>query len=208
VPNRAPRIAVLAGVNGSGKSSVAGAQIRQNGGNYYNPDEFAKELRKNSSMSETEANSHAWREGKLRLEAAIENRTDFIFETTLGANTIPGLLAEALDEGIDVVMIYVGLDSVDRNIARVRARAQAGGHDIPEEKIRERYTSSMANLVKLAPRLTELRVMDNSIDVADVKTTLTKPLLLLHAKNGKIVGTCNVTAFPEWAKPVLGQLLP
>jgi predicted ABC-type ATPase len=202
------RIAVLAGVNGSGKSSVAGAQIRQRGGDYYNPDEFTRELRKGSSMSEAEANSHAWLEGKRRLEAAIQHRTDFTFETTLGANTIPRLLAKALDEGIDVVMVYIGLDSVDRNIARVRSRAKAGGHDIPEEKIRERYTSSMANLVKLAPRLTELRVFDNSVDVDDMKTTLTRPRQLLHAKDGEIVSTSDVNTFPDWAKPVLGQLLP
>jgi hypothetical protein len=66
----------------------------------------------------------------------------------------------------------------------------------------------MANLVKLAPRLTELRVFDNSIDVGDVKTTLTRPKQLLHAKEGKIVGTSDLNTFPDWAKPVLGQLLP
>jgi predicted ABC-type ATPase len=36
---------VLAGTNGAGKSSVAGALIRSSGGDYFNPDEVAKRLR-------------------------------------------------------------------------------------------------------------------------------------------------------------------
>ena len=39
-----PRIHVLAGVNGAGKSSIGGAAIRAFGGEYYNPDEAARGL--------------------------------------------------------------------------------------------------------------------------------------------------------------------
>ena len=41
---RPPRIYVLAGVNGAGKSSIGGAAFRQSGGDYYNPDEVAASL--------------------------------------------------------------------------------------------------------------------------------------------------------------------
>ena len=40
----APRLYVLAGVNGAGKSSIGGAMIRASGADYYNPDEAAKAL--------------------------------------------------------------------------------------------------------------------------------------------------------------------
>jgi predicted ABC-type ATPase len=39
-----PRIFVLAGVNGAGKSSIGGAAFRQFGSDYYNPDEAARAL--------------------------------------------------------------------------------------------------------------------------------------------------------------------
>ena len=37
-------------------------------------------------------------------------------------------------------------------LQRVQERVAAGGHDIPEQKIRERYVNSRANLVKLMPQ--------------------------------------------------------
>ena len=53
-------ITVLAGVNGAGKSSVAGAYIRQKGGDYYNPDEFTRSLlAQNPGLAPAEANSLA-----------------------------------------------------------------------------------------------------------------------------------------------------
>ncbi len=51
-------------------------------------------------------------------------------------------------------------------MARVRARVAAGGHDIPESKIRERYTSALENLILLMPNLAHLQVYDNSVNVA------------------------------------------
>ena len=58
-------ITVLAGVNGAGKSSVAGAYIRAAGGDYFNPDEFTRSLlRQNPGLDPAEANSLAWTRGK------------------------------------------------------------------------------------------------------------------------------------------------
>ena len=37
--------------------------------------------------------------GKRRPEKAIAQRLDFVFETTLGGNTIPQLLERVLDAG-------------------------------------------------------------------------------------------------------------
>ena len=43
-PARLSRIYVIAGVNGAGKSSIGGAAFRAFGGDYYNPDEAARQL--------------------------------------------------------------------------------------------------------------------------------------------------------------------
>jgi hypothetical protein len=61
-------------------------------------------------------------------------------------------------------MWFVGLSSAELHMARVRSRVARGGHDIPEERIRERYDRSRINLIELMPRLTELKVYDNSFE--------------------------------------------
>src|SRR5688572_5180363 len=127
---RRSRIHVIAGVNGAGKSSIAGAAFRDFGGEYYNPDEAAARLRHaNPGIPVPESNSIAWHQGRRLLERAIAERLDFAFETTLGASTIPRLLAHATSIGIRVHIWYVGLASPELHIARVRARVRAGGHD-------------------------------------------------------------------------------
>jgi predicted ABC-type ATPase len=199
-----PCLYVLAGTNGAGKSSVGGAMFRENGSEYFNPDEAAQRFRStNPGMTQEEANSAAWRQGKRLLERAIAERLDFAFETTLGGHTIAALLHRALSEKMEVRIWYVGLATPELHIARVRSRVAAGGHDIPEAKIRERYEKSRLNLVDLMPNLTELRVFDNSEEGDPRKGVAPRPRLLLHMNHGKIVDSCELTRTPEWAKPIL-----
>ncbi len=199
-----PCIFVLAGTNGAGKSSIGGAMFRESGAEYFNPDEAAQRLRAaNPGMTQEEANSAAWRQGKRLLERAISERLDFAFETTLGGHTIAGLLARALSKKMEVRVWYVGLATPELHIARVRSRVAAGGHDIPEAKIRERYESSRLNLVDLMPKLTELRVYDNSEEGDPRRGIAPRPKLLLHMDHGKIVDSCDMAETPEWAKPIL-----
>ena len=63
-----------------------------------------------------------------------------------------------------MVVWYVGLDSVERHLERIRARVARGGHAIPEDQVRRRYDQSRLNLVRLLPGLAELHVYDNSAD--------------------------------------------
>ena len=201
---RTPCIYVLAGTNGAGKSSVGGAMFRESEAEYFNPDEAAQRLRAaNPGMTLEEANSAAWRQGKRLLERTISERLDFAFETTLGGRTIAGLLARALSEKMEVRVWYVGLATPELHIARVRSRVAAGGHDIPEAKIRERYESSRLNLVDLMAKLTELRVYDNSEEGDPRSGIAPRPRLLLHMDHGKMVDSCDLTKTPEWAKPIL-----
>ena len=207
-PEQTACIYVLAGTNGAGKSSIGGEMFRQKGTDYFNPDEAARRiLAANANVPITRANEIAWNEGKRLLERAIAERLNFAFETSLGGKTITELLRKALSAGIEVRIWYVGLSNPELNIARVRSRVQKGGHDIPTEKIRERYDKSRLNLIRLLPNLTELRVYDNSRE-ADPKTGVRpEPLFLLHLNRGRIESCCDLTTVPEWAKPVLAAAM-
>jgi predicted ABC-type ATPase len=194
----------LAGTNGAGKSSLGGAMFLESGAEYFNPDEATlRFLSTNPGMTKEEANSAAWRQGKRLLERAISVRLDFAFETTLGGRTIASLLDRALTEKIEVRLWYVGLATPELHIARVRSRVAAGGRDIPEANIRERFKNSRLNLVVLMPRLTELRVYDNSEEGDPRKGIAPQPRLLLHMESRRIVDSCDLATTPEWAKPIL-----
>jgi predicted ABC-type ATPase len=205
---RPAQIHVLAGVNGAGKSSIVGATIRDKGGDYYNPDEAARQIMAaNPGLGQTEANAAAWGQGRRLLERAIDQGLDFTFETTLGGNTMPALLAEAAKRGVEVYIFCVGLDSAEAHIERVRQRVRAGGHDIPVAAIRRRYRHSLINLVKLLPVLSGLRVYDNSAAADPATGQAPRPVLVLHMDRGRIVGPSDLSSTPAWAKPIVAAAL-
>jgi predicted ABC-type ATPase len=209
-PPDAPRIYVLAGVNGAGKSSIGGAAFRASGADYYNPDEATRDLMAaNPGLSQTNANSAAWHQGKRLLEQAMARRLDFAFESTLGANTIPRLLAEAASQGIEVRVWYAGLSTPELHMKRVRARVRKGGHDIPDVDIRRRFEHSRLNLIHLLPALTALRVYDNSAeaDPATGRAPAPRLGLVLHLDHGKIVGPADLSKTPDWVKPIVAAAL-
>jgi len=192
-------IQVLAGVNGAGKSSIGGAAIRAAGQDWYNPDEFARVMRAQfPDESMQQINSAVWREGLRRLEGAIRDKSHFTFETTLGGNTITNTLLDAVAAGVPVNIWYCGLNSVELHIERVAARVARGGHAIPEDLIRSRYVTSMRNLCRLTPGLSQLAVYDNSHALDDNKQPNIRRLL--HLVDGEVRELDQ--NMPVWAKPV------
>ncbi|HEX4474793.1 MAG TPA: zeta toxin family protein [Polyangiaceae bacterium] len=197
---------VLAGTNGAGKSSIAGALLRESGGDYWNPDEVARTIReKNPSLDQTDANAAAWALGVRRLDEAIANRREFFFETTLGGDTMTARLERALAAGHDVRIWYAGLESPELHIERVAERVRAGGHAISEADIRRRYDSSRRNLVRLLPMLAELKLFDNTKRADPKRGRAPKPVLVLHVKDGTILAPANLRRTPDWAKPIVAQ---
>jgi predicted ABC-type ATPase len=202
------KIFVLAGVNGAGKSSIGGAALLAKGVKYYNPDQEAGALRQDNPGLDLEtANAHAWACGRNGLERALAHGLNFAFETTLGARTMTDLLLAGAQGGAEVHVWYAGLASAEQHIERVRSRVAAGGHDIPEQKIRERYAGSRANLVRLMPWLASLRVYDNSAEGDPKLGERPQPLLLLHMQAGKVISHIALEQVPQWAKPLLATAL-
>jgi predicted ABC-type ATPase len=203
-----PRIYVLAGVNGAGKSSIGGAAFRACGADYFNPDEAARAiLQRSPGLAQREANGAAWQQGRRLLQRAIAERLDFAFETTLGGNTLPRLLAGAASQGSEVRVWYAGLSSAELHIQRVRARVARGGHDIPEADIRRRYEHSRLNLIQLLPHLTALRVYDNSAQADPAAGQAPLPGLVLRMEQGTILAPANLARTPDWARPIVAAAL-
>ncbi len=203
-----PTIDVLAGVNGAGKSSIAGGFWQKEGDPFFNPDTVAQEILKlHPAISIPLANAQAWQIGKELLEQAIARGTDYRFETTLGGHTIVRLLGQAARSGHRVNVWFCGLESADLHLRRVRGRVAHGGHDIPSEKIRERWTRSRENLVRLLPLIDQLRVYDNSAEGDPAEGKRPHPVLLLEMKRGKITAPTDLSGTPDWAKPIIAAAI-
>lgn len=199
----AKTLTVLAGVNGGGKSSVGGKALRACGAEYFNPDEYARQLRNHEALAQEKANTVAWAYGKAKLEEAIARGADFTFETTLGGKTITDLLIHAVGQGHLLDIWFVGLESVDLHLERVARRVAKGGHPIPEADIRRRWIGSHENIIRLIPFVNTLRVFDNSREVAEGEEP--DPTLLLSIQDGQLAfpGPEHLSSTPAWAKPIV-----
>lgn len=205
-----PFIFVLAGVNGAGKSSVGGALLAEHGLTWFNPDSLARQLVAHLGLDANEANGRAWHYGHQRLKEAVVGMTSFAFQTTLGARTTPELLAQAAATH-DVAMIFCGLATPELHIARVLSRVAHGGHDIPGAKIRERWTTSRANLIRLLPALARLQVFDNNAE-AGPDGDIPDPLLVLEMARGRVLfptpdDAAALAATPGWARSIVQAAL-
>lgn len=203
-----PIIHALAGVNGAGKSSIGESEFNRQGSPVFNPDTIAQKIRTlHPDIPLTLANAHAWQIGKSLLEQAIAEGRDYRFETTLGGNTIARLLEQAARGGHRLHLWFCGLASPELHLKRVRSRVAHGGHDIPEEKIRERWNGSRENLIRLLPLIDHLRVYDNSAEADPAEGQRPKPALLLEMQRKKITAPADLSGAPDWAQPIIAATI-
>ena len=202
------KLFVLAGVNGAGKSSLGGAALQASGAAFFNPDIAAARLREQQpGLSVEQANGLAWTLGRRDLERALAEGLTYAFETTLGGHSIVKLLLDGARGGAEVHIWFAGLATPALHLRRIAARVAAGGHDIPEAKVRERFDASRSNLVKLMPHLASLRVYDNSVEADPRAGKQPRPVLLLHMQAGRTVTHAPLRSVPAWAKPLLAAAL-
>lgn len=200
-----PVLLVLAGVNGAGKSSIGGnVMLRRLGLTWFNPDTYTRLLVERVGLPLEQANALAWQHGLDLLDQAVAAGHSHAFETTLGGATVAQRIAAA-SHTHDVLMWFCGLSSVDQHIARVAQRVAAGGHAIPEPRIRERWVKAPLHLIELMPLLHELRVFDNSAE-AETGQAVEDPRLVMHLQHGAVqfpVALADLQRTPAWAKPIV-----
>ena len=196
---------VLAGVNGAGKSSIGGnVMLRRAGMTWFNPDTYTRLLMAQVGLALAEANALAWQHGVDLLDRAVAAGHSHAFETTLGGATMTQRIAAA-SRTHDVLMWFCGLSSPEQHIARVAKRVAAGGHTIPDAKIRERWLQAPLHLIELMPHLNELRVFDNSAE-APTGQAVRDPQLVLHQCSGVVqfpLALADLQRTPAWAKPIV-----
>ena len=74
---------------------------------------------------------------------------DFAFETALATRSYTSLVRDAQQAGYKVTLLFIWLDSPETAVQRVADRVAEGGHNIPEETVRRRYSRGIFNLINL-----------------------------------------------------------
>jgi predicted ABC-type ATPase len=134
-----PNLIVLAGPNGAGKSTLYHSKLSQKGLVFVNADLLAKDFQLDPYVAAKLA-------GKIR-ETFLEERKSFIFETVFSdpVGDKVSFMKQAVEQGWNVTLIYIGIDSPLQSKKRVATRVAAGGHDVPDEKLEGRYHRSLEN---------------------------------------------------------------
>jgi predicted ABC-type ATPase len=156
-----PRLTIIAGANGSGKTTLT----------HWNtdvfraipvldPDTIARTLQPTS----TAAPIAAARQVLSSAREHIHKAESFAVETTLSGKHYFQMMADARNRSFEIVLVYIGTENVEINLARIRNRVLAGGHNVPEPDVRRRYKRSFANLPTASQAAHHTILFDNSTE--------------------------------------------
>lgn len=186
--DRRPIVVAVAGPNGAGKTTFYHAHLKAAGLRFVNADVLAREL-------DVHPYAAAELAAILRREL-IAQRESFIFETVFSdpAGEKLALLKEAAAQGYTVALCFIGVRSPAVSDERVAMRVSQGGHDVPSDKLKDRFPRTMANLRAAVRELPHVLIFDND--------DLSQPFRLVASfTNGRpdFIGP----AVPGWAKKAL-----
>ena len=158
-----PSLFILAGANGSGKTTFYFSAKENNFISsaipFVNVDMIAKEELGGYSAENFERANMIYRE---RVGGYIENMQDFMIESNLAKQTDFDWLEKMKQKGYDIILFLLGTSNIEINIKRVERRVKEGGHHVPENIIRDRYDMGMLYLRTKFHLFKEAYLIDNS----------------------------------------------
>jgi len=157
----ASRLTIIAGANGSGKTTLTSDFELFREIPLLDPDKVGRTLQ--STMSVTFPIAAARHVLKSAKEHISKNES-FAVETTLSGKRYLQLMVAARMKGFEIILVYIGTENVEINLARIRNRVIEGGHDVPEEDVRRRYQRSFKNLPMAIKRADHTILFDNSTE--------------------------------------------
>ena len=182
---------IIAGPNGSGKSTLA-SQLDL-GCDFISADKYEKTLLShitNKEERETKATLFVTK----AIQTALSSNISFAFETVFATKTIPSFLKRAKEKGYTITLHYIATDDCEINIQRVTKRVSEGGHDVPEQKIKNRYIETLRVLPQLIQFSDTVILYDNSNETI-------QSFLIKEDDEIKIIGDV-----PKWAIGAINKL--
>jgi predicted ABC-type ATPase len=184
-----PTVIVLGGPNGAGKSTSARLLLPEafKIQHFINADTIAAGL---SAFAPETVAFQAGRVMLARLRELTEQRASFAFETTLASRSFAPFLKRLKDDGYSVQLVYIWARSPELSIRRVAERVARGGHFVPDETVRRRYSRGLHNFRTLyLPLADSWLLCDNSG---------TAPLAIATGRRDGTVQTLNREIYREF----------
>lgn len=197
--NHKPVLIVIAGPNGSGKTTVTEQILRHEwmeDAIYINPDIVAQERFGDWNSSDAVKKSVAYCEA-LREKSLVEGKS-LIFETVLSRKDKVDYIRRAKEAGFFVRVFFVCTESPTINASRIARRVMQGGHDVPISKIISRYNLSIANCLEVARIVDRCYLYDNSVENSDARP-------IFRIVDGKVFKIYS-TEIPDWADAIMSRL--
>ena len=134
---------IIAGPNGSGKTTLAKELISDENVIFLNADEIALAINDRIGIQS----------GKIilnQLNDILHSGQSFVLESTISGRHHLQAIKNAQKQKYDIILIYVFLESVEQNLARIKMRTQLGGHNVPKTDVVRRYKRSLENFNDLS----------------------------------------------------------
>ncbi len=178
---------IIGGVNGCGKSSLTGAlkAERSDLGLLIDVDKLAAQL-----GSPVEGGKAAVR----KIDQCLEKGISFTQETTLSGARTERTIRRAKERGYTIRLYYIGLDTMEESLGRIRNRVAKGGHDIPREDVERRFQSRFSDVLRVLPYCDEARFFDNDNGFVEVA----------EYRNGELIP--RVSNPPRWLLELMGRV--
>jgi predicted ABC-type ATPase len=191
-----PKLIVIAGPNGSGKTTFTNQVLRHDwseGCIFINPDEIARN--DFGDWNSPEAVMKAVVRAQELREECLRERRSMLIETVFSASDKLDFIRRAKEADFFIRFFFIGTDSPHINAARIVRRVMDGGHDVPITKIISRYNRSIANGAEAMTLVDRAYGYDNSVDDRD-------PRKLFRIRDGRLFKTYADLDDHEW-----GQLM-
>ena len=194
--NRRPTLCVVAGPNGSGKTTTT-IQLLNNewvaDSLYINPDNIAQEMF--GDWNSPEAVLKAAEKATQMRYGCLEQGRDFVFETVFSSPEKLEFLKKAKEAGFFIRFFYVCTSDPSINVARITQRYLNGGHEVPISKVISRYYKSLLNAEEAIAFVDRAYIYDNSIDDQ-------LPRLLYRTIDGGLYKRYT-EEIPNWAQTII-----
>ena len=172
---------IIGGVNGTGKSSLTGVLKAETAdlGKIIDVDKLNIQYGNVIDGGKAAVNL---------INSCLNHGVSFTQETTLSGSRILKTIKRARELDYFIRLYYVGVNSADESMKRIRNRVEKGGHDIPEQDVKRRYNKRFEDLVNILPYCNEVKFYDNENGFVEKA----------EYKNGELITKSK--SIPEWIK--------
>ncbi len=194
--NHKPVLIVIAGPNGSGKTTITSKILRHEwleDAVYVNPDQVAQD--RFGDWNSPEAVMQAAQYCEQQREECLVNKQSLIFETVLSSEGKVDFIRRAHDAGYFIRLFFVATNHPAINASRIAQRVMKGGHDVPITKVISRYYKSILNCKRCVALADRIYIYDNSVEDTEAR-------LLFRMTNGQLFKRYT-DSIPEWAMTII-----